>query len=56
MKKQGAEKATVWAAIRGHSVLMTSIRINEVICFKQKREEGEREGEEELIRSQNQTK
>lgn len=41
----------MWAAIRGHSVLMTSIRINEVICFKQKREEGESKGEEELIRS-----
>ena len=51
MKKQGLRKQTVWEAFRGLSVLVTSIRIDKVICFKQRRADGEKEGEEELIES-----
>ena len=40
----------MWEAFRGLSILVTSIRINKVICFKQKSEDGEK-GEEELFES-----
>ena len=32
----------MWEAFRGLSILVTSIRINKVICFMQKRENGEK--------------
>ena len=41
----------MWEAFRGLSILVTSIRINKVFCFKQKREDGEKKGEEELFES-----
>ena len=31
--------------------MVTSIRINKVFCFKQKREDGEKKGKEELFES-----
>lgn len=45
MKKQRAGRACSLGSIRGHSVLMTSVRINE------KTEEGERQGAEKLTGS-----